>query len=347
MQYNYLSKKNSKDIYIYSPNLKEIDNYKDYFNELKSLCISERGLNYDDLNYQIKSLYNSKIIKNTINFGDLMIKFIEVVPLQIAKIKNFFFKAMSNGQDINTQDLYETFSKNTKDKKAQFSIQEYANYINFSMKNSILNYYDLPVIVLAFMGSQSIGKSTLSNELVQSFFNVSGMRCTEGIWMAVALFKGIEINKKCEKKCKYCNKGNDCRLFVHNLDIKCICDECGCNEKCILMPEEKNTKTGQIICKERCSLPKGHKITESHICEISPYNHGFICVSLDFEGLGTFERSMEQDIDLAMVGAALANSIILRADKSFDVFMEKRMFNWSEGSKNVNSTNSKHYYGGI
>ena len=199
LQYNYLNKKNSKDIYIYSPNLKEIENYKDYFNELKSLCINERGLNYDDLNYQIKSIYNSKIIKNTINFGDLIIKFIEVVPLQIAKIKNYFFKAMSNGQDINTQDLYETFSKNTKDKKAQFSIQEYANYINFSMKNSILNYFDLPVIVLAFMGSQSIGKSTLSNELVQSFFNVSGMRCTEGIWMAIALFKGNEINKKCEK----------------------------------------------------------------------------------------------------------------------------------------------------
>ena len=58
-----------------------------------------------------------------------------------------------------------------------------------------------------------------------------------------------------------------------------------------------------------------------HICEVSPYNHGFICVSLDFEGLGTFERSLEQDIDLAMVGAAKGNSIILRVDKAFDKYM--------------------------
>ena len=346
LQYNYYNKKSSKNIYIYSSNLKEIQNYKDYFNELKSLCISERGLNYDDINYELKSIFNSKKIKNVINLGDLIIKFIEVVPLQIAKIKNYFFKAMSNGKDISIQDLYETYSKNIKDKNVQVSIQEYADYISFSMKNSIFNFYDLPVIVLAFMGSQSIGKSTLSNELVQSFFNVSGMRCTEGIWMAVALFKGIQLNKKCDKKCKYCSEGNDCILLFHNIDIKCICDNCCCNEKCILIEGEINIKCGQINCKERCSLPKGHKNTEYHICEISPYNHGFICVSLDFEGLGTFERSLEQDIDLAMVGAALANSIILRADKSFDVFMENRMFNWSEGSKNVNSTNSKHYYGG-
>ena len=64
------------------------------------------------------------------------------------------------------------------------------------MKNAIFNYYDLPVIVLVFMGSQSIGKSTLSNELVQTFFNVSGMRCTEGIWMAVSLFKSTNENIK-------------------------------------------------------------------------------------------------------------------------------------------------------
>ena len=83
-----------------------------------------------------------------------------------------------------------------------------------------------------------------------------------------------------------------------------------------------------------------------HICEISPYNHGFICVSLDFEGLGTFERSLEQDIDLAMIGAAMGNSIILRVDKTIDTFLASRLANWAEGSKNINSTNSQNYFGG-
>ena len=85
---------------------------------------------------------------------------------------------------------------------------------------------------------------------------------------------------------------------------------------------------------------------ENHLCEISPYNHGFICVTLDFEGLGTFERSLEQDIDLSMVGAALANSLILRADKTFDTFMQARMLDWSEGSKKIKNFKNTHYFGG-
>ena len=69
-------------------------------------------------------------------------------------------------------------------------------------------------------------------------------------------------------------------------------------------------------------------------------------MSLDFEGLGTFERSLEQDIDLAMIGAAMGNSIILRVDKTIDRFLSSRLANWAEGSKNINSTNSQNYFGG-
>ena len=58
------------------------------------------------------------------------------------------------------------------------------------------------------MGVQSIGKSTLSNEISLSFFNVSGMRCTEGIWMAVSLFKGIKEDKECNKNCLIVQKIN-------------------------------------------------------------------------------------------------------------------------------------------
>ena len=171
------------------------------------------------------------------------------------------------------------------------------------------------------------------------------MRCTEGIWMAVSLFKGIKEDKECNKNCSYCSK-NKCYLLEHSIEIRCICSSCSCEENCCLFVGEANLKTNQNFCKKRCFLPKGHDKEIKHICEISPYNHGFICVSLDFEGLGTFERSLEQDIDLAMIGAAMGNSIILRVDKTIDRFLSSRLANWAEGSKNINSTNSQNYFGG-
>ena len=348
LQYHYYNKKVKKYTSIFPNKLSDEDNYRQYFNKLKEMCKNERGLDDNDLDYEFKGLFTNKKIINDTDLGNIIIKFIEVVPIQVAKIKNHYFKAMSNGKDISNKELYELHLNNKKDKKVKLSIQEYANFINFDMKNSILNYYDLPVIVLVFMGSQSVGKSTLSNELVQSFFNVSGMRCTEGIWMSIALFIGKEINNKiCGKLCKIC-KSNKCRLKTHDIEFICICDTCCCNKRCYLSIGEANIKKGQNYCHTRCALPKDHIKNDKneHLCEISPYYHGLICISLDFEGLGTFERSTEQDIDLAMVGAALGNCILLRADKTFDKYMESRMFNWSEGSKNIKVINNDHYFGG-
>ena len=346
IQYNYFYHNNKnvkKAVYLHSNNLKNINSFEEYFRKIKNKCINERGLNYDidfpDLNYIFEGIYKTKNIGNEIGLGSLIIKFIEVIPIQIAKIKNSSFKAMSNGKDIKPKDLYKYFHKK------DISIQDKSNYINFGLKNSIFNFYDLPVVVLVFMGVQSIGKSTLSNEIALSLFNVSGMRCTEGIWMAISLFKGInENNKKCNNKCNYCFK-KECDLFEHNKHIFCICQDCWCGDTCNLYCDEANVKINQNSCKMKCHLPKNHKEKE-HICQISPYNHGFICVSLDFEGLGTFERSLEQDIDLSMVGAAMGNSIILRVDKAFDKFLESRMINWSEGSKNINTTKSLNFFGG-
>ena len=194
------------------------------------------------------------------------------------------------------------------------------------MKNSILNFYYLPVVVLVFMGAQSTGKSTLANLLVPSFFNVSGLRCTEGIWMSVSVYQNKEeefINlKKCEFNCKYCGI-NKCSFLNHSLEYECICDDCCYKEDCCLYIDINKTKikNNQNFCKKRCYLFKNHK--GNHICEISIYKHGFICISLDFEGLGTIDRNMEQDLDLSMVEAALGNSIILRVDKTLD-FVKKK-----------------------
>ena len=354
------NKKNNNNFFLYSYYPDKINEFEEYFNELKTICINERGLFNDDLNFIFKGIYKNKNIKNQVGLGSIIIKFIEVIPIQIAKIKNQFFKAMSNGKDINQEELFEKFSItkendiNNQDSVEEFlkinmSIKDMTDYINFGIKNSIFNFYDLPVIVLVFMGVQSIGKSTFSNEIALSFFNVSGMRCTEGIWMAISLYKGLnEVYEQCKDICKNCSK-KACRL-KHKINfkyiIKCICEDCSCKEKCCLYNEHENLKKNQKFCNFRCSLPKNHDKNKEHICEVSPYNHGFICISLDFEGLGTFERSTEQDIALSMVGAAMGNSIILRVDNKFDEFMESRMINWSEGSKNINSTKSTNFFGG-
>ena len=242
--------------------------------ELKSVCKNERNLDFnEDLKYEFKGIYRlSKIEKtNDVNLDDLIIRFIEVIPLQIAKIKNYFFKAMSNGKEIKKEELHMKCLQNKKNKdnniendEVRITINDLAEFINFGMIYPILKYYDLPVIVSAFMGSQSIGKSTLSNELVESFFNVSGMRCTEGIWMAISLFKGKETKKLCEGKCTCCFS-NKCDLYEHNKnDILCICQECRCEEKCCLFSEDANIKPYKK-CHVKCALPKGHdKVCEIH-----------------------------------------------------------------------------------
>ena len=77
-------------------------------------------------------------------------------------------------------------------------IKEYSNLIHFCIKESIFNYdyFKCPVIVICCFGTQSIGKSTFLNELTGSLFDVSGRRCTEGIWMTVKLFEhSPKLNK--------------------------------------------------------------------------------------------------------------------------------------------------------
>ena len=262
----------------------------------------------------------------------------------------------------------------------------YPDMINFCMKESIFNHFELPVIVICCFGTQSIGKSTFLNELTGSLFDVSGMRCTEGIWMTVKLFMHSKKGKgkKCTSKCQIC-ENNNCYLFSHNTSdtkIKCICENCMCGKKCFFSKE--NNKL--INCDLKCSLEKGHenllkccykncncnckcqcickgnnhdhicarcKIKEEcncecnckHLCKYPALLHNFICVCLDFEGLGTFERSSEQDIQMALIGSAMGNNIIFRTNNTYDRFIEETLEKLSLGSQR-NNTKVEHLFGG-
>ena len=121
-----------------------------------------------------------------------------------------------------------------------------------------MNYQLLLFVVF---GAQSVGKSTFLNELTGSLFDVSGMRCTEGIWMSIKLFLN-EIkaeNNNCNFNCSNC-KIKNCSLLRYNIDDdnernKCLCETCICGEDCCLY--DINSKF--LNCNLKCCLQKGHE----------------------------------------------------------------------------------------
>ena len=100
----------------------------------------------------------------------------------------------------------------------------------------------------------------------------------------------------------------------------------------------KCAKNNQNICSCKCRC--------RHICKIPIIKHNFICVSLDFEGLGTFERRSEQDIQMALVGSAIGNNIIFRMGPYFDRFTENFLDKLSEASRNICYFDIQKYFGG-
>jgi len=104
----------------------------------------------------------------------------------------------------------------------------------------------------------------------------------------------INCNLKC---CLVKDHENSIKCSFNNCNCKCIC-ECNCSS-------DKQNNIHEHLCfqckkekKNNCSC----KCNCKHICKIPILLHNFICVCLDFEGLGTFERTNEQDIQMALVG---------------------------------------------
>ena len=82
------------------------------------------------------------------------------------------------------------------------------------------------------------------------------------------------------------------------------------------------------------------------MCRNPILKHNFICVSLDFEGLGTFERKSEHDILMALIGSGLGNNIILRMGLSFYKFTENFFEKLSEGSRKIRNINISQFFEG-
>ena len=191
LQY-YFKKYEKKDLnisfYVENNYFNKIIDLKNYLNELKSICENKKKISFSDINLNFIDDFRQNFeIKNS-SIGYLLIKILEITPIQIAKIMRNEFKVLSDGENVEKKIYFESEKRSYLKKDIKINIIDYSKMINFCIKDSIFNYFELPVIVICCFGTQSIGKSTFLDELTGSLFNVSGMRCTEGIWMTIKLF---------------------------------------------------------------------------------------------------------------------------------------------------------------
>ena len=251
----------------------------------------EKKISFNDIDFNFIDEYNKNCIIKDSSLGRILINFLEIIPIQIAKIIGREFKVMSNGENIDKIINIETQKRKNMKKDTKINISQYSNMINFSMKESIFEFFELPVIVICCFGTQSIGKSTFLNELTGSLFDVSGMRCTEGIWMSIKLFKHSmkSDSNKCNKVCHYCKK-NVCYLLKHEINKegkKCICENCICGKECLLNGKDVINKN-LINCNLKCCLEKEHEKLLNCIvdkcdckciceCKCNKNNHKHLC----------------------------------------------------------------------
>ena len=364
---------------------------KKYIDMLKMHCEGKKKTSFQDMNFNICKDYSKFFTSQNSSLGSLIIQILEVTPIQIAKIMEREFKIMSNGENIEKKLFIESKRRIEHHKEAKFDIQNYSKVINFCMKDSIFNYFEIPVIVICCFGTQSIGKSTFLNELTGSLFDVSGKRCTEGIWMSIKVFfQKYKTKEKisCNNDCINCKK-NKCEQIIHSESKICLCNQCLCGKKCFM--DQQNPDNEFNNCYKYCCLKKDHEINikcsfeqclcncvcecictnyekkHNHICKDCLNNkieicecdcnckhfcglplmlHNFICVCLDFEGLGTFERTNEQDIQMALVGSAIGNSIIFRTGNTFDLFTENILEKLGLGSYKLKDVSIEQFFGG-
>ncbi|KAH9289242.1 hypothetical protein KI387_033359, partial [Taxus chinensis] len=163
-------------------------------------------------------------IKIKIKMGMWFRKLICLVPLQIVRAEINGMVALKDGlqipHDINYVDSVSL-----------------ANSVRFGFYDTVLNSWKGKIKVISSMGKQSSGKSYLLNHLSGSLLDVSGGRCTDGVWMSISTTEDSS----------------------HAYDQE--------DDRCLY-------------------------------------------VLLDFEGLGSFERSEQEEMLLSVLNAAISNLTI-------------------------------------
>eukprot|EP00397_Hematodinium_sp_SG-2012_P000532 GEMP01000533.1.p1 GENE.GEMP01000533.1~~GEMP01000533.1.p1 ORF type:complete len:2197 (-),score=481.84 GEMP01000533.1:22-6612(-) len=172
-----------------------------------------------------------------------------LVPVQIARAQNEGITILKNGA---RQEL-----------DGSVSVQDVASRISFGLYDLLLDEKEKPVVVISSMGKQSTGKSSMLNQLVGTCFDVSGARCTDGVWMSV---------RECEK---------------------------------------------------------------------------FIIVVFDFEGVGSLERSAQEDMLLSVFNAAVSNATYFRTESRLDADVANIFSRMQQGAKLLSGGQDKESFTGV
>ncbi|CAG8820978.1 15126_t:CDS:10, partial [Gigaspora margarita] len=130
-------------------------------------CLSFSDFDLEDSNDQLSDLKKNQL-------GEWIIQLCILIPIQIAVARNNIFQPLSNGLS--------TFDAELSDSGA-LSIDGIAQNISFGWYEGIFKYFgDRPVKVVSSMGEQY-----MLNHLIGTTFDGSAMRCTEGVWMSLAI----------------------------------------------------------------------------------------------------------------------------------------------------------------
>lgn len=101
------------------------------------------------------------------------------LPIQITTIEEANMIPLRNG--INQKEFFNNLITESRN-----LTEAIVNYANFGIYETMLNELDKPLVVIGIVGKQSSGKSYFLNQMFSTIFDVSGTRCTDGIWLSMA-----------------------------------------------------------------------------------------------------------------------------------------------------------------
>ncbi|CAG8689548.1 13591_t:CDS:10, partial [Racocetra persica] len=132
-------------------------------------CLSFSDFDLEDLIDELNDLKKNQL-------GEWIIQLCILIPIQIAVARNNIFQPVSDGLS--------SFDAEIADSGA-LSVDGIAQSISFGWYEGIFKYFgDRPVKVVSSMGEQY-----MLNHLIGTTFDGSAMRCTEGVWMSLAIAK--------------------------------------------------------------------------------------------------------------------------------------------------------------
>ncbi|CAG8537034.1 3581_t:CDS:10, partial [Racocetra persica] len=171
-----------------------VDKFKDYVSEmfeelrrstkkpatsLKKFTVNVATFNdfdIDDIKFKQENTTEYQL-------GEWIIQLSVLIPIQIAVARNNIFIPLRDG-------LSSEVEQGEPDDEYARHIDAIAQNISFGWYEGIFKYFEnRQVKVVSSMGEQSCGKSYMLNHLVGTTFDGSAMRCTEGVWMSLAITK--------------------------------------------------------------------------------------------------------------------------------------------------------------